>query len=106
MRNVFVALAFIGLCGCVSSAEQQAAISARDDATCQSYGAKVGSDAYVHCRTAKAQQRDADAAMLNAAIVASPPPPMPTFQPAPAPLYTPQPLGTIEPGPTAGWPQY
>lgn len=32
-------------------------IAAKDDTICRSYGAKPGSDAYVQCRTANAQQR-------------------------------------------------
>ncbi|WP_331372872.1 hypothetical protein [Sinorhizobium chiapasense] len=50
-----------GLSGCMTATER----AARDDAECQSYGARPGSDAYVNCRVAqgsiRAQQAQASA---------------------------------------------
>jgi hypothetical protein len=43
------------LAGC-ATAEQRAA---KDDATCKSYGAQPGTDAYVQCRMVQQARRDA-----------------------------------------------
>jgi len=51
------------LAGCMSSEERMAANSAKDDQTCLSYGAKLGTDAYVSCRAQlEGARRQADAA--------------------------------------------
>jgi len=44
--------------------------AAEDDASCQSYGARPGTDAYIACRTAKAQTRAETTAMYAAANAA------------------------------------
>jgi hypothetical protein len=59
-RIVLAVIAAVGLASCANSesakrAAAQAAFQAEikaDDAECQSYGAKPGSDAYVQCRLA------------------------------------------------------
>lgn len=63
MRICAAIALFLTLSGCAS--QQQ--IAAADDSTCRSYGAEPGSDAYVHCRMMKDQQRqDKAQALLNA----------------------------------------
>jgi hypothetical protein len=47
------ALAAVTLAGCVTPEE----LAARDDATCQSYGAAPGSSSYTDCRIRVAEQR-------------------------------------------------
>jgi hypothetical protein len=56
MKRVLVLIACMGalpMVGCVSSEQ----LAARDDATCQSYGLRYGTDGYASCRTNVAQQR-------------------------------------------------
>lgn len=70
----------------------------RADATCRSYGAQPGSDAYVNCRVALDNQRAARSAALikaGAIIAASqpaPPPPRPvtmcSMRPFGSTIYT------------------
>lgn len=56
------------LAGCASRQE----IAADDDATCQSYGAQPGSNAYVECRMRRDNIRQQGAEARRAAILASP----------------------------------
>jgi len=65
----------LALAGCTSSAERAAEIAAKEDAACQSYGFKPGSDAYVNCRTQLAASRQQFAAAkvhAKAAILSEP----------------------------------
>jgi hypothetical protein len=77
MRAVLVVLLGMGLAGC-QTAEMKAAEQAANDQTCQSYGAKPGSDIYIQCRLqmdslnqqrriARSQQLAAISAQMNAA---------------------------------------
>jgi hypothetical protein len=51
------------LAGCASAQQRlEDTQAAEDDAKCKSYGAKVGTDAYVSCRTQLAQVRATKAA--------------------------------------------
>ena len=63
MRLAVLVVAGLGLAGCAGSPVGDAIagpekLAARDDATCQSYGATPGSNAYVQCRMITAQNRD------------------------------------------------
>ena len=65
MRFAVVLVAGLSLAGCAGSPVGDAMagpekLAARDDATCQSYGARPGTDAYVACRMNVANQRQAE----------------------------------------------
>lgn len=61
-------------------------MAAGDDGTCQSYGARPGTDAYIQCRMSRDQQRQqAKAAFLSAYMANQ------RQQPAPQPYYMPVP---------------
>lgn len=77
MKLVLVIVAGLGMAGC-QTAEMKAAEQAANDQTCQSYGAKPGSDIYIQCRLqmdsfnqqrriARSQQLAAISAQMNAA---------------------------------------
>jgi hypothetical protein len=59
MRTRITTVAILGaalaLSGCISGARH----AAQDDATCQGYGAKPGSDLYVQCRMSADNNRSA-----------------------------------------------
>ena len=57
MVRLWMVLA-LALAGCASSEERKAKWAAEDDSTCQSYGAKPGTDAYVQCRMVQQARRD------------------------------------------------
>lgn len=61
IRKTFVLFGVLGLggCGLTPQPETQLAVqqASADDATCKSYGAQPGSDAYVGCRTNLANVR-------------------------------------------------
>jgi hypothetical protein len=74
IRIVVCLVLGLALAGCTSSAET-AQIAAKEDAACQSYGYKPGSDAYVNCRTqlaATRQQLAAAKVHAKAAILSEP----------------------------------
>lgn len=88
MRYYLVVSCLLALTACQQTPEQIAAQGAQDDATCQSYGAKQGTDAYVNCRTQMATEHQQEAgnerrlrrAMLFTAgqnLMNQPPPPRP-----------------------------
>jgi hypothetical protein len=52
-----------------TAAAQARQIAANDDARCQSYGAKPGSDAYVSCRMNIDNQRNANAHAADPAVM-------------------------------------
>jgi hypothetical protein len=58
------------LCGCITDNPQS--LAQQDDATCRSYGAVPGSDAYVNCRMQRDNTRQQGEALRRAAIIASP----------------------------------
>ena len=61
LLTLILALPVAGCLG-MSEAEkaaQKAEFARKDDETCRSYGAKPGSDAYISCRVAQDQRRDA-----------------------------------------------
>lgn len=104
MKRISIVGAVVLVGGFIASIVQaqslpNAALAAQHDAQCQSYGAAVGSDAYVNCRTALATQADQAAAAqkqqaaanaearrqrLSAALMqmsrSVSPPPLPTYQ--------------------------
>jgi hypothetical protein len=45
------------LAGCVT-AQERTALASKDDATCQYYGAKPGTDEYLNCRTQIAKNQN------------------------------------------------
>lgn len=62
MKAVVFALgcSLVALCGCADRQAieaRRAALDAREDTQCRSYGAKPGSDAYFHCRMTLNTQR-------------------------------------------------
>lgn len=67
MTRIFAAaLAAVALAGCASNQpgrgelfSSREEIATKDDATCRSYGAKPGEQAYIQCRVAQDQRRDA-----------------------------------------------
>jgi hypothetical protein len=83
MRWISVILVLAGLCaGCMSAEERNANIAASDDATCQSYGAQPGSQAYFQCRMTRDQQRQANNIAI-AQMWLNRPQPQPYVLPAP-----------------------
>jgi hypothetical protein len=69
MRLAFVAFICTILASCANSAERAAALDAKQDATCRSYGATPGTDSYTQCRLSlNAQQQQQQAAILGMAI--------------------------------------
>lgn len=65
----------LALAGCNLSGPSAAQLEAAADAKCQSYGAHIGSDAYVRCRMALDQQHAALVASDQPTpIVVAPPP--------------------------------
>lgn len=69
IKTVIIIVGCAVLAGCAPSREQ---LAKQDDASCLSYGARPGSDAYVQCRVMKDQQHAAqdrqDSAMAAGAI--------------------------------------
>jgi len=62
MRKLLIlAASMLALAGC-QTAQQ---VAAADDATCRGYGAKVGSDAYVQCRSMADQRHAIDGLRQN-----------------------------------------
>jgi hypothetical protein len=57
--------------GCLATASPQD-LAQQDDATCRSYGAVPGSDAYVNCRMQRDSTRQQGEALRRATIIASP----------------------------------
>jgi hypothetical protein len=80
--NTVEIVACFALSGCAAS---QANLATADDAKCKSYGATVGSPAYVQCRTQLDTARTQAAATVAAAPVDLPKFPTPAFTPV-APL--------------------
>jgi hypothetical protein len=64
------------LAGCLTPQERMAEAKARndtlDDQTCQSYGAKPGTDIYIQCRMNRQQSRDAGDNAIAAAAAGAP----------------------------------
>jgi hypothetical protein len=61
MRPLWLMLALATtLSGCVTAEEREANIAADDAATCESYGAQPGSQAYIQCRMQRDQQHQAN----------------------------------------------
>lgn len=84
MHRILIIAGLSLLCsGCLTTEEQAEQAAAADDASCQSYGAKRGTDLYIQCRMQKDQQRQANRAAVAAAIAS---------QPAPQPYYAPVPM--------------
>ena len=78
-----VALAAV-LSGCMTAEDHAAAVIAADDAECQSYGGQPWTPAYIRCREAIFQQRQAIAAHLAGVSLAEGP--FPIVETAPEPL--------------------
>jgi hypothetical protein len=57
MKAIAATVFLAALAGCANHESDPAQVAIRDDAQCQSYGAKPGSDAYVQCRVALANQQ-------------------------------------------------
>ncbi len=74
MRTLVILLVAFALTGCLSLPKPPSPqeIAARDDATCQSYGAKPGTDMYVSCRMQLAQERQRERAAIIGAIAQRP----------------------------------
>lgn len=51
MHTVYIVLSAALLAGCASREAREAEWGVKDDAQCQSYGARPGDPAYVNCRT-------------------------------------------------------
>jgi hypothetical protein len=69
MRQFMVIAPLLALVTCGPSVAE---LAAADDAKCQSYGARPGSDAYVQCRLTMDTQRATDRSLRRAAVLASP----------------------------------
>jgi hypothetical protein len=103
MSACLLMLCLCCLCGCglipgyrerfeAARDAQQTAADNADDAKCQSYGSKPGSDAYVACRMNLSNNREAadeaqrqawlGVAQAGANMMAQPPPPPPSLAPA------------------------
>jgi hypothetical protein len=70
MRRAAAILSFLLLGGCLTDDPQR--LTQEDDATCRSYGATPGTDAYINCRTQRDSTREQGRALRRAAILASP----------------------------------
>jgi hypothetical protein len=70
MRRAGAILSLLLLGGCITDNPQN--LAQQDDATCKSYGAVPGSDAYVNCRMQRDNTRQQGEALRRAAIIASP----------------------------------
>ncbi|KGF65923.1 hypothetical protein LT42_08440 [Pseudomonas lutea] len=57
MKAIAATVFLAALAGCANHESDPAQVAIRDDAQCQSYGAKPGSDVYVQCRVALANQQ-------------------------------------------------
>lgn len=57
MKAIAATFLFAALAGCANHEPDPSQLAIRDDAQCQSYGAKPGSDAYVQCRVSLANQQ-------------------------------------------------
>jgi hypothetical protein len=69
MKRAVATLSLLSLTGCLATASPQD-LAQRDDATCRSYGAVPGTDAYVNCRMQRDNTRQQGEAMRRAAILA------------------------------------
>lgn len=69
MRMLLVLIFAGALSGCGASRQQ---LAQDDDATCQSYGAAPGTQAYIECRMRRDNTREQGRDMKRAAILASP----------------------------------
>lgn len=58
MKVIAATVLLTALAGCASHDPDPAQIAVNQDAQCQSYGAKPGSDAYVQCRVNLANQQN------------------------------------------------
>jgi hypothetical protein len=83
MRFLLVVLLALPLAGCLIStyAEDRAALAAKDDAECRSYGAQPGSQAYVQCRATRASAHE-----MAEAVPAPAPAPVKIYGDRPPPL--------------------
>jgi hypothetical protein len=70
MRRAAAILGLLLLGGCVT--DNRETLAQRDDATCRSYGAVPGTDAYLACRSQRDNTREQGRALQRAAILASP----------------------------------
>ncbi len=89
MRTLAISVLAVALTGCLSFPKPPSAqeLAARDDATCQSYGAQPGTDIYIKCRMQIAQERQRQRAAIIGAMMQHP-----LIQPIPAPApITPKP---------------
>lgn len=66
MRNICILAIALALSGCFASQPgrgelfaSSGEIDSKDDAICRQYGAKPGEPAYIQCRVAQDQRRDA-----------------------------------------------
>jgi len=69
-KSIIFILTACALAGCASRQE----IATDDDATCRSYGAEPGSQAYIQCRMQRDALRQQDRTARAAAILSSPGP--------------------------------
>lgn len=71
IARIALAAALTLLAGCANHEQKAAEQAANDDAQCQSYGAKPGTDAYIQCRVSLSEQHaQADQARKQRAIQA------------------------------------
>ena len=84
-RIILIVLAMTSLTACTTGPTAQP-IAASDDAECQSYGTRPGTEAYFQCRMTKDQQRKQNQAALDQAYLASAIPamtrPYPSYDPS------------------------
>jgi hypothetical protein len=87
MRYITLPLVLLMLAGCGSSAQRAAKQAAIDNATCEGYGLRRGTDAFAQCRMLQDARRDAQqaafAAKVGQAIGSYEPVVLPTFQQPP-----------------------
>jgi len=76
MRIFLAFVLALPLSGCLTQQQRMAEAKVRNDAlddqTCQSYGAKPGTDIYIQCRMQRQQTRDAGDNAIAAAAVGAP----------------------------------
>jgi len=89
MRFILIVLMALPLAGCLITtyAEDRAALAAKDDAECRSYGAQPGSSTYVECRAARASAHEMASATEDAAPRSGPAPIPQASYPPPPPVH-------------------
>lgn len=86
MKHILISASLVVCLGGCAMGPSPEEISAGDDSTCQSYGARPGTEAYTQCRMSRDQQRQQAKMALLGMYMANQnrqPPPQPYYMPVP-----------------------